>query len=127
MGLGKLKLLEGTRAGQEKGSIYGNEFTRVKTSHRRCPLEKAALKNFAIFTGKHLCRSLFLINLQAFRPTTSLKTDPNTGVSCEYCKILRTPILKNIYKQLLLKGINNFYNLPHNYISHFEGLGDLKM
>ena len=26
-----------------------------------------ALKNFAIFTGKHLCWSLFLIKLQAFR------------------------------------------------------------
>ena len=28
---------------------------------------KANLKNFAIFTGKHLCWILFLIKLQAFR------------------------------------------------------------
>ena len=33
-----------------------------------------ALKNFANFTGKHLCWSLFLIKLQAFRLRTSIKT-----------------------------------------------------
>ena len=30
--------------------------------------KKAVLKNFAIFTRKHLCWSFFLIKLQAFRP-----------------------------------------------------------
>ena len=33
--------------------------------------KKAVLKNFAIFTGKHLCFTLFLIKLQAFRPTAN--------------------------------------------------------
>ena len=42
--------------------------------------KKAVLKNFSVFTGKHLCWSLFLIKLQAFRSATSLKRDPNTGV-----------------------------------------------
>ena len=37
--------------------------------------EKGILKNFANFTGKHLCWSLFLINLQAFRPATLWKRD----------------------------------------------------
>ena len=32
--------------------------------------KKAVLKHFAIFTEKHLCWSLFLIKLQAFRPST---------------------------------------------------------
>ena len=41
--------------------------------------KKAALKNFAILTGKHLCCSLFLIKLQAFWPATLLKRDSNTG------------------------------------------------
>ena len=52
------------------------------------PEKKAALKNSAIFTGKHLCWSLSLIKLQAFkfcrcfalRPPTVLKRDSNTGV-----------------------------------------------
>ena len=33
-----------------------------------------------IFTGKHLCWSLFLIKLQALRSATSLKRDSITGV-----------------------------------------------
>ena len=49
------------------------------------------LKDFAIFTGKHLYWNLFLIKLQA-------------------CKFLRTLILKNLCEQLLLKVINFFLN-----------------
>ena len=40
--------------------------------------QKVVLKNFATFTGKHLCWNLFLIKLQAFRPDS--KKDFNTGV-----------------------------------------------
>ena len=32
-------------------------------------MKKAVLKNYATFTGKQLCWSLFLITLQAFRST----------------------------------------------------------
>ena len=32
---------------------------------RGCSVEKVFLKSFAIFTGKHLCRGLFLVKLQA--------------------------------------------------------------
>ena len=42
-------------------------------------------QNFAIFTRKHLCWSLFLINSQAFRP-----------VSMNIAKLLRTRISKNV-------------------------------
>ena len=38
------------------------------------------LKNFAIFPGKHLWRSYFLIKLQAWRSAILLKRDSNTGV-----------------------------------------------
>ena len=38
------------------------------------------LQNFANFTGKHLCWSLFFKKLQAFRPATLLKRDSYTGV-----------------------------------------------
>ena len=37
-----------------------------KSSHLRCFIKKAALKNFPTFTGKHFCWGLFLIKLQAF-------------------------------------------------------------
>ena len=32
---------------------------RYRSSHRRSSVEKGALKNFAKFSGKHLCWSLF--------------------------------------------------------------------
>ena len=38
----------------------------VKLCNPEVFLEKAALKNFAIFTGKYLCWSLFLTTMQAF-------------------------------------------------------------
>ena len=53
-----------------------------RSSHQKCSIEKAVLKNFATFTGNHLCWSLFLVKLQA--------------------KFLRSPILKIIWKRLLL-------------------------
>ena len=48
--------------------------------------KNGALKNFAIFTGKHQCWSLFLIKLQAFMPATLLKRDSITIV---FLRILR--------------------------------------
>ena len=33
---------------------------RYRSRHRRCSLRKGVLRNFAKFTGKHLCQSLFL-------------------------------------------------------------------
>ena len=31
-----------------------------RSSHQKCSIKKGVLKNFAKFTGKHLCQSLFL-------------------------------------------------------------------
>ena len=64
--------------------------------------KKAVLKNLAIFTGKPLCRSHFLIKLQAFKPINLLKRDSYTDVFIKVGKLLRTPILKNLCEQLLL-------------------------
>ena len=44
---------------------------------------------FALFAGKHLCWSLYLLNLQASSPVTLLRRDSDTAVSCEYCEIFR--------------------------------------
>ena len=49
------------------------------------------LKNFAIFTGKHLCWSLFKIKLQAWRQETAKKV-----FSCEYYKSLPEDTSQNI-------------------------------
>ena len=50
----------------------------------------AILKNFVIFTGKHLCWGLLFIKVATFRSLTVLKRDFNTDG--EYWEIY-----KNIY------------------------------
>ena len=44
------------------------------------PLIKAVLKNFAEFTGKHMCRSVFLNKVADLRPETLLKKETLTQV-----------------------------------------------
>ena len=51
-----------------------------RSSRRQILFQIGVLKNFAIFTGKHLCWSLFLIKLQDWNPATLIKGDSNTGV-----------------------------------------------
>ena len=53
----------------------------VRNSHRRCFIKKGVLKNFAKFSGKRLCQSLFFnkVNNKDTR-TTSLTS------CCLYCK-----------------------------------------
>ena len=55
-------------------SISSIEDSYIKVATR------GVFKNFAIFTGKQLSWSLFLIKLQVGGPATSLKRDSNTGV-----------------------------------------------
>ena len=68
--------------------------------------KKSVLKNFAMFTGKHLYRSLFSIKLQAFSFATLFKKRLQYRyflVNIAKNTFLRTPILRNICKRLLLK------------------------
>ena len=58
------------------------------------------LKNFVIFTGKHLCWSLFLIKLQAYKFIE--KRLQNWCFPLHVRKFLRTSILKNISERLLV-------------------------
>ena len=44
----------------KKNYVYGN-------SHWRCSVRKGVLRNFAKFTGKHLCQSLFFNNVAGLR------------------------------------------------------------
>ena len=52
-------------------------FQRVKnrSSHRRCSVKKGVLRNYAKFTGKHLCQSFFFNKVAGLRPG-----DSGTGV-----------------------------------------------
>ena len=74
----------------------------LRSSHQMCSVKISVLKNLTIFMGKDLCWSLFLMNLQSFRPATSLKGLKHSCFPVNVAKILRTPILKNICRQLIL-------------------------
>ena len=60
-----------------------NKYSR--SSHQRCSIKKGVLRNFAKFTGKHLCRSLFLIKLQALW---------HRCFSVNFAKFLETPFYR---------------------------------
>ena len=62
-----------------------------RSNHQRCSTEKDVPKNVTTFTGKHLCLSLFSIELL---PATLLKETPTKVLSCEYCEIFKNTHFK---------------------------------
>ena len=66
--------------------------------------EKSAIRNAAKFTGKHPYQSLFFNKVAGLRPATLVKKRLRRRCfPVNFAKFIRTPILKNICKQLLLK------------------------
>ena len=47
--------------------------TNTNSSHRRWSVRKGVLRNFAKFTGKHLCQGLFFNKVAGLRPATLFK------------------------------------------------------
>ena len=50
-----------------------------RSSHPRCSVKKGVLRNFAKFTGKHLCQSLFFNKVSGLRPTELLQMTASEG------------------------------------------------
>ena len=73
-----------------------------RNSHWKCSIKNAVLMNFAIFRGRNLSWSLYLIKLFQYRcfPVNN-------------AKFLRTPTFKNICKQLLLNVTFNSNEEQH--------------
>ena len=79
-----------------KNPAYLSECLIIRSSHRSCSIKYAVLKKFAIFTGKHLLKSLFN-KVQLFKKRLQHSCFP-----VNVAKFLRTHILKNRCKRLLL-------------------------
>ena len=58
------------------GAFYQSKTCKGTMSHRMCSIIKCVLKNFAQFTGKYLCRSLFFNKIASLTPATLLKKRP---------------------------------------------------
>ena len=52
-----------------------------RRSHQRCSVKKGVLRNFAKFTGKHLCQSVFFNKLETQKETLA------QVFPCEFCEI----------------------------------------
>ena len=62
-----------------------------------------AFRNFAKFTGKHLCQSFFLKQNWGLSPATLLKKRLwHRCFQVNFSKFLRTPVLQNTSRRLLL-------------------------
>ena len=71
---------------------------------KSCSIEKAVLKNFAIFTGKHLCWSLLLKECGLQKTCNFLKKIlQHRRFPVNIVKFLRTRISMKICEQLLLQ------------------------
>ena len=62
-------------------TVNGCLLNMVRSSHQRCSIKNGVLRNFAKFTGKHLCQSLLLMKLRASKETLAQM------YSSEFCEI----------------------------------------
>ena len=69
--------------------FYFIQKTLFRSSRSQMFFKIDVLKNFVIFTGKHLCRSLFLIKLQTWRPVIKKRLQ-HRCFPVSIAKILRT-------------------------------------
>ena len=72
--------------------------TIIRSSRRRCSVRKRVLRNFAKFTGKHLCQSHL-----SLRPATLLKKRLCFPVN--FAKFPRTHFLQNTSRRLRLHNV----------------------
>ena len=77
--------------------------------------KKGVLRNFAEFTGKYLCQSLFFNKVAGLRPETLLKKRLTLLFSCEICEFLRIPFLIEYLQWLLLSKQKSIHLLIDFY------------
>ena len=67
-------------------------------------MKKGILKNFAKFTGKHLCQGLFFSKVAGLRPATLLKKRLwHRCFPVNFAKFLKTSFLQNTSRRLFLQ------------------------
>ena len=75
--------------------------------------KKGVLTNFAKFTGKHMCQSLFFNKVADLRVATLLKKRLwHRYFPVNFAKFLRTPFSQNTSGQLLPFAVKQFFAEP---------------
>ena len=80
----------------------------VGGSHQRW-----CIRNLFLTHGKHLCRNLFLKNLQTFRPATLLKGRPNTGA---FLWILQNFYWYYLFRKTSANSCFLIFSMVHSYM-----------
>ena len=79
-------------------------FTCFRSSHQRCSIKKSVFRDFAKFTRKYLCQSLYLNKVTGLRPATLLKRRLwNRCFPVNFAKFLRKPFFIEHLWWLLLR------------------------
>ena len=82
-------------------------FEKRRSSRPKVFCKKCVLKNFAKFTGKHLCQSLLFNKVAGLRPANLLiKRLWHRCFPVNFAKFLRTPFLTEHLRWLLLKKVS---------------------
>ena len=94
---------------------------KYRICHLRCFVKKTVLRNFAIFIGKNLRWSLFLNKVSVGAVCNFIKKRlQDSCFRVTIAKFVRTPILKNICKRLLLQVVlySNYmiYAFPERFM-----------
>ena len=88
--------------------LYYNLYLKFRCSRPEVFCEKDILRNFAKFTGKHLCQRFFFNKVVGFRLATLLKNSLwHRCFPVNFVKFLRTPFLKKHLRWLLLEILKN--------------------
>ena len=88
----------------EFNNVYPEPCNQKQKQPPKVFCKKRCFRNFAKFTGKHLCQSLFFNKVASLRLATVLKKRPwRRCFPMNFEKFLRTPILKNTSWLLLLQ------------------------
>ena len=90
--------------------LISRAFRRVKyrSSTPEVFCKEGTLRNFAKFTIKHLCHSLFFNKVAGVRPATLLKKRPwHRYFPVNFAKFLRTPFPTEHLRWLLLYGLQH--------------------
>ena len=82
--------------------------SHVLNGHQRCSVKKCVLRNFAEFTEKHLCQSLFFNKVSGLRTATLLKKRLwHRCFPVNFAKFLRTHFSQNTSGRLHLQRFIN--------------------
>ena len=89
-----------------------------RSSHRKSSERKGVLRNFAKFTGKHLCQGLFLIKFQAqilqnSQKNTCARMSLLTKLQDEACNFIKKETLAQVFSREFCENSENTFFTEH--------------